>query len=212
VELARECGLEACFTVNGKKSDWAESPFEVGRYIVHGTTGANFDVALDFGGGSVTSSGRKLMAETKTESGEAQAPMVTTWPTDGQSIANRLPEIQVDLSKLKGVDPKSIAVRVTGFGQVSHQYDPGTGIVSYQIPQRIRSEFCGVQVTFRHSGNSDQEVVAWNFSIDQMADYLPGLNDPILAPGSEDNTAESDGSGKPAGAPSEGKETASVAR
>ena len=196
VELARDCGLDACFTVNGKKSDWDESPFEVGRYIVHGTTGANFDFALNFGGGSVTSSGRKLMTGTKTDAGEVQGPLVTTWPADGQSIANRLPEIQVDLSKLSGVNSDSIVVRVTGFGLVPHEYDPGSGIVSYQIPQRIRSESCGVQVSFRHSGNSDQEVIAWNFTINQMAEYLPGMLDATPAPDPGETTAGSDKAGK----------------
>jgi len=198
VELAKKCSLEACFTVNGKKSEWDESPLEVGRYIVYGTTGANFDFALDFGGGSVASSGKKLMAETKTETGQIQGPLVSTWPAEGQSIADRLPEIQVDLSKLSGVAPDSIAVRVTGFGLVSHHYDPGSGMVSYQIPQRIRSESCGVRVSFRHSGNSDTEIIAWNFSINHMAEYLPGIQDATPEPEPGETTAESDKADKPA--------------
>lgn len=196
IEIAKDCGLDACFTVNGKKSGWGESPYEIGRYIVLGTTLANFDLALDFGGGSVVSSGRKLMAESKTETGEVEEPLVTTWPAEGQSIADRLPEIQIDLSKLSGVDPKSIEVRVTGFGLVTHEYDPGSGIVSYRVPQRIRAETCGVQVNFHHSGNTGQEVIAWNFSIDQMADYLPGIEIATPKENPADSTADSDEAGK----------------
>ena len=54
LEIAREAGYEACFTVNGKKTGWEEKDLEIGRYVVHGTTLANFDPALDFGGGAVT--------------------------------------------------------------------------------------------------------------------------------------------------------------
>ena len=70
LELAREFGYEACFTVNGKKTSWDTEDMEIGRYVVHGTTLANFDPALDFGGGSLTSAGRKLLAESRTETGE----------------------------------------------------------------------------------------------------------------------------------------------
>ena len=70
LELAREFGYEACFTVNCKKTSWDTEDMEIGRYVVHGTTLANFDPALDFGGGSLTSAGRKLLAESRTETGE----------------------------------------------------------------------------------------------------------------------------------------------
>ncbi|MDF1863157.1 MAG: polysaccharide deacetylase family protein, partial [Verrucomicrobiales bacterium] len=49
LELAKEFGYEACFTVNGKKTDWESEEMEIGRYVVHGTTLANFDPALSFG-------------------------------------------------------------------------------------------------------------------------------------------------------------------
>ena len=42
LELAREFGYEACFTVNGKKTTWDVEDMEIGRYVVHGTTLANF--------------------------------------------------------------------------------------------------------------------------------------------------------------------------
>ncbi|MEM1443035.1 MAG: polysaccharide deacetylase family protein [Verrucomicrobiota bacterium] len=137
-ELAEEIGYEACFTVNGKKTVWDVDGMEIGRYIVHGTTLANFEPSLNFGGGKVTSSGRKLMSTTKTEDGETEAPLVTVKPLDGSVIGNRLPLIEVDLSKLVAVDPESITMRISGFGKVPHDFDPGSGRVSYQIPQRLR--------------------------------------------------------------------------
>lgn len=185
LELAAEAGYEACFTVNGKKTTWEEKDFEIGRYVVHGTTLANFDPALDFGGGAVTTGGRKLLAEQKAEDGSAQGPLVTVKPDANSVIGNRLPLIEVDLSKLTGVDPKSIILRVSGFGRVSHQFDPASGRLTYQIPQRLRVETCAVQLSFRHAGSKENEIVGWTFRIDPIADYLssdataPGKNDPV---------------------------------
>ncbi|MEX2579366.1 MAG: polysaccharide deacetylase family protein [Verrucomicrobiales bacterium] len=172
LEMAEEFGYEACFTVNGKKTNWETEDFEIGRYVVHGTTLANFDAALDFGNGNVTSSGRQLMTESTTEDGETVAPLVTVQPPPDSTIGNRLPLIEVDLSRLEGVEPGSISMRISGFGKVPHRYDPAGGRVTYRIPQRLRLESYGVQVSFRHAGTNDNEQIAWTFYLDRLADYF----------------------------------------
>ncbi|MCB1204151.1 MAG: polysaccharide deacetylase family protein [Verrucomicrobiae bacterium] len=187
LELAREAGYEACFTVNGQKTGWDSETLQIGRYIVHGTTLANFDPALDFGGGAVTTGGRKLLAEQKSEDGEVKGPLVVVKPEANSVIGNRLPLIEVDLSKLTGVDPASIVLRISGFGRVAHQFDPASGLLRYQVPQRLRMETCAVQLSFRHGGSKDNELIGWTFQIDPVADYLssestaPGKNDPLTS-------------------------------
>jgi peptidoglycan/xylan/chitin deacetylase (PgdA/CDA1 family) len=188
LELAKEFGYEACFTVNGKKTDWETGEMEIGRYVVHGTTLANFDPALSFGSGNLTSSGRKLMTESKTGEGETEAPLVSVRPPASSLVGNRLPLIEVDLSKLEGVVPDSISMRIAGFGKVPHTYDAGSGMVSYQIPQRLRQPHCSVQLGFRHAGNSEPEIIGWEFKVDLLADYLssditkPGTNETLDKP------------------------------
>ncbi len=185
LELAREAGYEACFTVNGKKTTWEIEDMEIGRYVVHGTTLANFDPALDFGGGAVTTGGRRLLAEQTSADGAAAGPLVTVKPDANTVLGNRLPLIEVDLSKLQGVDPASIILRVSGFGRVAHTYDPASGRLAYQIPQRLRVETCAVQLSFRHAGSKQNESIGWTFRIDPLADYLsseataPGKSDPV---------------------------------
>jgi len=202
IEMAREFGYEACFTVDARKTEWDTDDMQIGRYVVHGTTLANFEPALNFGGGNTTSSGRKLMSETTREDGVKEPPRVTVDPPAGSLVGNRLPLIEVDLSRLEDVAPGSISMRITGFGKVPHHYDPATGLVTYQIPQRLRLETCGVQVSFRHAGNDDTEVIAWDFDIDRLADYLssdvtePGANETLDRPGLEGETpAKTSGSG-----------------
>jgi peptidoglycan/xylan/chitin deacetylase (PgdA/CDA1 family) len=172
LEIAKEAGYEACFTVNGKKTGWEEKDHEIGRYVVHGTTLANFDPALDFGGGAVTTGGRKLLAEQKADDGTTQGPLVAVKPDANSVVSNRLPLIEVDLSKLQGVDPKSIILRLSGFGRVEPAFDAATGRLSYQVPQRLRVETCAVQLSFRHAGSKDNEVIGWTFRVDPLADYL----------------------------------------
>lgn len=190
LEIAREAGYEACFTVNGKKTGWEEKDLEIGRYVVHGTTLANFDPALDFGGGAVTTGGRKLLAEQTSEDGSAQGPLVTVKPEANAVIGNRLPLVEVDLSKLTGVDPDSIVLRISGFGRVTHRFDPASGRLTYQVPQRLRMETCAVQLSFRHAGSKENELIGWTFQVDPVADYLssdttgPGKNAPL--PSSEE--------------------------
>lgn len=188
LEIAREAGYEACFTVDGKKTTWDADDMTLGRYVVHGRTLANFDPGLDFGGGAATSAGRWLLAGQKSEDGAAQGPLVTVRPEANAVVGNRLPLVEVDLSRLEGVDPDSIVLRVSGFGRVAHDYDPASGRLSYQIPQRLRVETCAVQLSFRHAGSKGNEVVGWTFRIDPIADYLsadataPGKNEPLESP------------------------------
>ncbi len=182
LEIAKAFGYEAAFTVNGKKTIWDAENLELGRYVIHGTTLANFEPALDFGGGSVTSAGRKLLSESKDKAGAEKAPLVTVKPSANSVLGNRLPLIEIDLSKLDGVDPASMILRISGFGRVAHRYDATSGLVTYQVPQRLRLESCGVQFSFRHTGSKDNEIIGWTFQIDPMADYLsseatsPGSN------------------------------------
>jgi hypothetical protein len=115
-------------------------------------------------------------------------------PAANTVIGNRLPLIEVDLSKLAGVDPASIVLRISGFGRVTHQFDPASGRLTYQIPQRLRVETCAVQLSFRHSGSNENELIGWTFQVDPLANYLssdssaPGKNDP-LSPESTDEAA-----------------------
>lgn len=204
VEIAREAGYEACFTVNGKKTSWEDPDMEIGRYVVHGRTLANFEPALDFGGGSAMPAGRKFLTESRGEDGSTEAPLVSVRPAADAVLGNRLPLVEVDLSRLEGVDPKSLVLRVSGFGKVVHGFDP-SGKVSYQIPQRLRGDSCSVQLSFRHAGSREAETVAWTFRIDPLAEYLssdataPGRNDALAPVPGEDGPPTATAAPQPAG-------------
>ncbi len=177
LELAKEAGYEAAFTVNGKKTNWTTDDLQIGRYVVHGKTLANFDPALNFGGGNETSAGRSLLTAQVAADGTKQDALVTVFPEANATIDSRLPKIEIDFSRLEGLDPSSLVLRVSGFGRVSPTYDPATSRLSYQTPEALRSDTCTVQISFRHGGSTKVEMIAWTFRINLSADYLSRVND-----------------------------------
>ena len=120
-------------------------------------------------------SGRRLMvgADKNNAGKKSDVPLVITHPADGEKISGRLPLIEMNVSKLTGVNPESIRMRVSGLGEVPHDYDAVAGVISYQVPQRIRSKDCLVQVVLSHEGSSKPEVISWKFQVDLAAGYLP---------------------------------------
>lgn len=207
VEKAIEYGYEAAFTVNGKKTHWDTEPLEAGRYIVYGKGDQNFAAAMAFRGGELLTAGKKLM-EASDGDGDSEGPrgpLVVPYPKDGDEITERRPVISLDVSKLEGVDPSSIRMRVAGFGEVQHYYDDGTGIIRYQVPMSLRSTQCGVSVRLRHAGNENIEEIAWNFSLNRIGSYLDGIDpsllsdqEPVVAPAPEPAPAVPPSSENPA--------------
>lgn len=196
IEIGEAFGYEAMFTVNGQKTSWETKKSEVGRYDVTTENCVNFRPALAFHGTSAVSTGRSMMQATVDDSGAEKAPLITAVPADGSVVSERMPEIQLDVSKLQGVRPESIVMRVSGFGQVPHLFDPAHGLIRYQVPQRLRLENCAVIVSFSHAGRKEAEVVSWNFKVDRKAAYLPVGLDPVTPPapapadGGESGTAQ----------------------
>jgi len=64
-------------------------------------------------------------------------------------------------------------MRVSGLGEVPHEYNAAAGLIQYQVPRRIRNKDCVVQVVLSHEGSSKPEVIAWKFQVDLNAGYLP---------------------------------------
>lgn len=173
MELAKSSGYEACFTVSPGKTTWETDLMAVPRYIIHGNNSRTFDAAISFGSGAGTATGRRLMSEQRDkDTGEVKGPLIAVYPPADSTVKNRLPRIEVNLSGLENVQSESLAMRVSGLGKVPHQYDSSSQIVSYQVPQRIRLSSCSIEVSFRHSGNRDKEVIAWKFNVDRAAEYL----------------------------------------
>jgi peptidoglycan/xylan/chitin deacetylase (PgdA/CDA1 family) len=168
-EIGVEAGYEALFTVNPARVNWDMPASTLARYIVLGNDPAdsNFRRAVSSRG---TSGGDLTKALLGGPEGES---LVSTTPQPDATVAVRRPLISVDVTKLAGIDPASVVMKIAGFGAVPAVYDAAAGTISYQMKEALRSQECQVYVTFKRAAESKPDSVNWRFSIDLVANYLP---------------------------------------
>ena len=167
-EIGKEAGYEAMFTVNPAKVTWDTPAWAIPRYIVIGNDprDANFKRAISSRG---TAEG-ELVKQLLGGDGE---PLVTTKPLPNAQVASRRPMIEVDVSKLDGIDPASIEMKIAGFGKVPAQFNTAEKKISYLMSEALRSNECQVFVTFKRKAEPKPDLVSWRFFIDLVAHYLP---------------------------------------
>jgi hypothetical protein len=82
-------------------------------------------------------------------------------------VRTALPLIKVNLSSVGQIEPGSVQMRVSGLGLVPASYDPKTGAVSYQVPQKLRDKSCTVIVSAKSGGKKVE--THWTFGIEEAA-------------------------------------------
>jgi hypothetical protein len=64
-----------------------------------------------------------------------------------------------------------VQLRISGLGVVPASFDPKTGVVSYQVTQKLRDKNCTVILTAK---SGDKKVEAhWTFGIDESGAAAP---------------------------------------
>jgi hypothetical protein len=95
-------------------------------------------------------------------------------PEAGALINTRLPEISADLSKVPNLDPKTLVMSVSGFGEVPATYNPETKMFSWLVNRRLRQPGCQVSIHWKDSaGKAVENPLRWSFQIDREAAYIP---------------------------------------
>ena len=168
-EIGQEAGYEALFTVNPAKVTWDMPATTLARYIILGNdpSNANFRRAVSSRGTSGGDLAKSLLGGPEGES------LVSTSPRPDATVAERLPLIEVDVSKLTGIDPATVAMKIAGFGTVPAVYDEAAGRISYQMREVLRAPECQVFVTFKRFAEPKPDAVNWHFGLDLVARYLP---------------------------------------
>lgn len=170
-QLCLDAGYEGALTVNPQKCTWDTPNGLIPRFVQIGDKDVNFKLATNFhgGGGSIASS--KFI---KTDEVDAEGKkLVELKPAPNATITDRLPVIEANLSRLGGILPETLVLRVSGFGPVPVEYDAATQIVTYRVPQRLRLDSCTATLSFRRVGADKDEVVNWQFKVDRKASYVP---------------------------------------
>lgn len=165
--LADEFGYEHLFTVLPGKIRRSHDDRVLPRYIILGTHDRIFDLATGF----------NEVAATATIDSAVIAPQNTPFPVrpePGSLIDSRLPLLSADLSAVPDLDPKTLVMKVGGFGEVPAIFDEATRSYSWQINRRLRSPVCQVAVSWLDSKGKPPEIpLRWSFRIDPEAAYLP---------------------------------------
>jgi hypothetical protein len=96
---------------------------------------------------------------------EVGAKDLTTQPADGDTVRTATPLIKANLSSIGQIEPGSVQMRVSGLGLVPANFDPKTGTVSYQVPQKLREKTCTVIVSAKSEGKKVE--AHWTFGIEE---------------------------------------------
>jgi peptidoglycan/xylan/chitin deacetylase (PgdA/CDA1 family) len=164
--VAAELGYEHLFTVLPGKIRRSHDNHALPRYIILGTHDRIFDLATGF---------NEVAAATADPA--AAAPQTTPFPVKpepGTRIDTRLPLVSADLSNVPDLDPKTLVMKVGGFGEVPATFDEVTKSISWQANRKLRSPVCQVSVSWLDLEGKPPEVpLRWSFQIDPEAAYLP---------------------------------------
>ena len=132
LEVVKEAGYEAAFTVYGQQLR-TSSPYDLlGRYAVEASKPQIFGDAMKMIGGGIVSSSSQEPAYQEL----ASASMITK-PMDGEAIKDPKPLIKANLATLGDLDPKSVEMRISGFGVVPAKYDPATKTIEFQVTKPL---------------------------------------------------------------------------
>ena len=171
IPLAEEFGYEFLFTVQPGKVKRSMPNHLLPRYMILGNHDRIFEYATAFrdaSGAPAASLPDGAIA------GLTQSTPQPVSPDAGVIISSRLPRIAVDLSAVPDLDPESLVMRVSGFGQVPARFDADSGAFSWQVNRRLRQPICQVRVTWKdRNGKALETPLAWSFQIDLQAAYMP---------------------------------------
>jgi len=168
-EIARNAGYEAMFTVYGQPITFTSPLDSIGRYAIEANKPKVFEDALKMIGTST--GGAAAVAE-------VGAKDLTTHPADGEMVRTALPLIKANLSSIGQIEPGSVQMRVSGLGLVPVNFDPKTGTVSYQVPQKLRDKTCTVILSAKSEGKKVE--THWTFGIEEAA--ATAASSPAAAP------------------------------
>ena len=167
--LGKEFGYSHMFTVIPGKVTRSTPNDTVPRYMILGNYDNIFEFATTF-----RDSNNATASNPGTIAGLIQTTPQPVQPEAGAIINSRLPEISADLSKLGDIDPSTLAMKVSGFGEVPATFSPETGKYSWQVNRRLRHSTCQVAVSWKDSAGKPPETpLRWSFQIDRDSAYLP---------------------------------------
>jgi peptidoglycan/xylan/chitin deacetylase (PgdA/CDA1 family) len=168
LKLGGEFTYDAMFTVIPGKVKRSLPNETLPRYIILGNYDPIFEIATSFREGTTPADTGTLPADI------AQTTPHPVVPEAGGIINSRLPEISADLSKVADFNPKTLSMKIAGFGEVPAIFAAETKKFSWTVNRRLRQPTCQVAVSWKDAaGKAVETPLRWSFKVDLEAAYLP---------------------------------------
>jgi peptidoglycan/xylan/chitin deacetylase (PgdA/CDA1 family) len=167
LDLVKEAGYEAAFTVYGQRVTHGAPGDRIGRFAWYGRRPQDMEMALKFEGPLSSSEAEPPMAA------ELSAAMMVTQPMNGEVIAEPEPVLKANLSTLGKFDANSLAMRLSGAGPIPFKYDRENRIIEARPPHPLKPGEYTVVVTAMAGGK--RVDTQWAFRYDPSG----GLNSPL---------------------------------
>ena len=167
--LCEEFGYTHMFTVLPGKITRSADNRTLPRYMILGNYDKIFEFATTF-----RDTSNPLGQPAGAIAGLIQTTPHPVHPEAGAIINSRLPEISADLSKVEDLDPATLVMKVSGFGEVPANFATETAKFSWQVNRRLRQATCQVAITWKDkAGKPAESPLRWTFQLDREAAYLP---------------------------------------
>jgi peptidoglycan/xylan/chitin deacetylase (PgdA/CDA1 family) len=167
-KLGTEFGYKHMFTVLPAKIKRSTPDERLPRYIILGSHDHIFDLATSFGESQGTN---QLTGEIMELNPTTPYPVS---PEAGAIVNSRLPEISADLATVENLDPATLTMKVSGFGEVPATFAADTRKFSWQINRKLRQASCQIAVSWKDtSGKAVEPSLRWSFQLDREAAYIP---------------------------------------
>lgn len=161
VEVVKEAGYAAAFSVYGQRNTHNGSNELVGRYAYYIKRPQDLDLAFSFGG-PVSSS-----AEEAPSAAVAAGAMMITQPMEGDVVHDPQPTIKANLSTMGELDPKSIVIRLSGVGLLTSAYDEESKTVQAKPAKPLKAGDYTVILSGVASGKKVE--TQWRFKVEPKA-------------------------------------------
>ena len=162
-DMVKEAGYEAAFTVYGQRLGQGGQSDLLGRYAVEYNKPQIFQSALEMVGGG----GGSAVMDSGYATAQVAAASMITQPMEGETVSDPKPVIKANLATMGDIDPKSVEMRISGFGLVPAEFDAATKTVSYQVTQKLRDKNYSVILSAKAGGKRVE--TRWNFNFDPNA-------------------------------------------
>ncbi len=169
LKLGEEFAYDFMFTVLPGKIKRSLPNQKLPRYIILGNYDKIFEIATTFREGP--SAAAALSAGLP---GLAPTTPYPVKPEAGSLINSRLPLVSADLSTVENLDPATLTMKISGFGEVPASFSAESKTYSWQVNRRLRQTSCQVAITWKDTTGKAHEIpLRWSFQVDRESAYLP---------------------------------------